>query len=303
VHQQYRIEAERKWNEARRRALWSRLLDTSRGDTSALIDFNEVAQRLHLKNSIFRGTQIVPLDKIVGSAGRYHDFNRAFLPINESMEERWRRVAALTLDPNGTGLPAIEVYKVGEWYFVKDGNHRVSVRRQIGEKDIEAFVWEYTDIPADIDPTKMDIDTFLIEAERADFLNHTGIDQIRTHHNIKLSTPGGYTDMLYRISGYQDVLRTIDNTEVTYPEAVAAWYDMIYESSVQIIEQEGILEMFPHRTAADLFVWSMRHRADLVEACEMNYTLTEAIDDIKRQQPTNPVSRAVSSIRRRLGGN
>src|SRR5215212_117145 len=111
VLQQYRVEAERKWNEARRQVLWNRLLDTVRTDTTGLLDFNEVAQRLHLKNTVYRGAQIVPLDRIVGSVGRYHDFNRTFLPINDSMEELWRRVASLQLDPHGAGLPPIELYK------------------------------------------------------------------------------------------------------------------------------------------------------------------------------------------------
>jgi hypothetical protein len=291
----YDNEAHLQWNNAHRRALWSRLLDNVQGNTNRLIDFNEVSKRLSLKNVVYRGIQIIPLDYIVGSVGRYSDFTRAFLPVRDNMEERWRTVAKIQLDPVSQGLPPIQVYKVRDWYFVKDGNHRVSVHRQLGEKDIEAYVWEYTDPLPEVTPD-MDIDTFLIEAERMDFFQHTNLDTVRPNHNIDLKHPGGYMEMLYRIATYQDALRIIDGTDVPYHEAVTAWYDMIYETSIQIIEQDGILNHFPGYTVADLFVWLMHHHDQLAECCG-HIHLEETITDLKRQN-ISPLMRAWTSLRR-----
>jgi hypothetical protein len=294
----YAQAAEDQWVQAHRRAFWSRLLDNVKGDDNHLIDFNTVAQRLNLKNTVYRGVQLIPLDHIVGSVGRYADFTRAFLPVTEAMSHRWQAVAKLQLSPVGAGLPPIEVYKVADWYFVKDGNHRVSVRRQLGEVDIDAHVWEYTDALPDVSPDT-DIDTFLIDAERMDFFAHTRLDNLRPDHSINLSTPGAYTEMLYQIAHYQDALSQIDGETMAYNDAVTAWYDMIYEPSVQMIEQDGVLAQFPNRSVADLFIWVMRHHAELAEQCgsvHLGYT----IDDIKKQN-ANPLTRMIGMFRRKLG--
>jgi hypothetical protein len=81
----------------------------------------------------------IPLNEIVGSLGRHTDFNRQFLPRKDSQAGRWARVR---MAYDHSGLPPIEVYKLGEIYFVADGHHRVSVARQLGARYIEAYVIE-----------------------------------------------------------------------------------------------------------------------------------------------------------------
>jgi hypothetical protein len=128
------------WNQARRKAFWqkfSRAIGFSRQPTS-LLSFEDVQHTLRLAQNTYRGLQVIPLEKVVGSVGRYHDFTRTFLPLVESDGPRWQRIAEMQMD---TGLPPIELYKVGDAYFVKDGNHRVSVARQFGATEIEAYVW------------------------------------------------------------------------------------------------------------------------------------------------------------------
>lgn len=88
----------------------------------------------------------IPLDRIVGSTGRYRDFTRRFWPRGEVSLERWVRVDVAMADM--AGLPPIEVFQIGSVYFVSDGNHRVSVARASGFTEIEAYV---TRILADVD--------------------------------------------------------------------------------------------------------------------------------------------------------
>ncbi|HLY28224.1 MAG TPA: hypothetical protein VKQ72_17895 [Aggregatilineales bacterium] len=296
MQREHHFEARRKWERARRRAFWHRLLINVQGSTDRLVDFNDLAHRLSLKNAVYRGAKVIPLVQIVGSVGRYNDFTGAFLPIHEDMGERWRKVASIQLDPRSEGLPPIEVYKVGDFYFVKDGNHRVSVNRQLGGTDIEAYVWEYTDCIPDVGPNA-NIDTLLIEAERKDFVEQTCLDTVRPNHNIRLSAPGGYTDLLCRIEHFQSALNQIDNVETPYCDAVEAWYDMIYETSVQMIERDGILELFPDRTAADFFVWVMRHQEQLAERYGHRVPLLKAIHDL-RQQPGSFIAAIRHTLRR-----
>ena len=88
----------------------------------------------------------VPLDSIVGSVGRYEDFTRDFLPRRDSDKERWARVEFLANE--STGLPPVELFQIGDAYFVNDGNHRVSVARQSGHTHIEAYVTDvHTRVP------------------------------------------------------------------------------------------------------------------------------------------------------------
>ena len=89
---------------------------------------------------LYSGVQDVPLDNIVGSVGRYKDFTATFLPKKSNMRERWSRIYALANSMEGP--PPIELYKVGAAYFVGDGNHRVSVARELGAKSIQAHVVE-----------------------------------------------------------------------------------------------------------------------------------------------------------------
>jgi hypothetical protein len=257
------IEAQQEWNRARRAAFWARLQARWAGKEAALLNFNEVSRCLKLHNTVYRGAQSIPLDMIVGSMGRYNDFTRTFLPAQNSLGVRWRGVAEATLDPNQSGLPPIEAYQVGKWYFVKDGNHRCSVARQLGMTAVEAYVWEYTDaLPSDC-CSEDDIETLLLAAERQAFLEQTQLDSLRPGHEIRVCEPGGYTDMLDQVVRYQSVLGQIDEVETPYAEAVTAWYDMIYEPSVQLIKEAGILESFPNRTATDFFVWIMQNRSRL----------------------------------------
>src|SRR5919109_5067282 len=156
---------------ARQKAGIQEVLARITGKSNQLLSYDEVAEKLKLRIRTERGVQHIPLDAIVGSVGRDTDFTRAFLPRRAVNQQRWANVKAAMED--GAGLPPIEVYKVGEVYFVIDGNHRVSIARQEGAITIEARVIEVrTDIPLTLD---VQPDDLIIKAEYADFLDATKI--------------------------------------------------------------------------------------------------------------------------------
>src|SRR5215475_4656306 len=130
---------------ARVKAFWDEALALVRGKPAELLSFDDIRMRLLLREENYRGLQEVPLNQIAGSVGRYREFTSKFLPKQNKMQERWSRVYAQA--SGMTGLPPIEVYKVGDVYFVRDGNHRVSVARQLGSKTIQAHV---TELPTSI---------------------------------------------------------------------------------------------------------------------------------------------------------
>ncbi|MCB0190957.1 MAG: hypothetical protein KDJ65_03335 [Anaerolineae bacterium] len=137
------------FGKAQQLAFIEKWLNFFRGRSNDLLSFEAVKQYLKIKKPINKGLQEIELKNIVGSVSKYRNFSRSFLPKNYEDEERWRRVDSLFYNQ---GFEPIEVYKVGQVYFVRDGNHRVSVNRTHGVTTIEAYVTEYkTDVPIDED--------------------------------------------------------------------------------------------------------------------------------------------------------
>lgn len=126
---------------ARRRAFWSKLRRRVGRQCNELLPTGRVLAKLQLEERQVLGIKQVPIDRIVGSTGRFRDFDLAFSPLNERVQERWQRIALAS--EQGVKLPPVSLYKVGEVYFVEDGNHRLSVARAQGQESIEAFVIEF----------------------------------------------------------------------------------------------------------------------------------------------------------------
>jgi hypothetical protein len=173
------------FNDARLKASLQEALARLTGKPNELLSYDEVAQKLKLRVRSDRGIHDIPVESIVGSVGRYTDFTRTFLPRKLGNQERWARVKAVMDDPVGAGMEPIEVYKVGEAYFVLDGNHRVSIARQEGFEFIEAHIIEVkTDVPVtpDLQP-----DDLIIKAEYADFLEKTDIRSLFPNVDLSVS--------------------------------------------------------------------------------------------------------------------
>ncbi|MBN1123250.1 MAG: hypothetical protein JXJ17_19415 [Anaerolineae bacterium] len=268
------VQAGKDWDRARQSALVDDILGVFTRRSADLLSFEDVQSRLRLTQKNYRGIQDVELDRIRGSVGRYQDFTREFLPRNDSMRQRWQRVDAIAIT---RGMDPIEVYQVGETYFVLDGNHRVSVAHQSGMETVQAHVWEYV-TPAGLSP-EADLDEVLIKAEYTDFLNKTKLNELRPEQEIVFTTPGRYREIECQIAMYQQVLEQIDQEPIDYFDAVTAWYDMIYTPSVQIIEERGVLKRYSNRTEADLFIWVWEHHEELRDRGIKS--LAQAADEVK----------------------
>ena len=103
--------------------------------------FDEVRRSLQAYNRVRRGIRVVDPEKIVGSVGRRKDFDQSFAPLRASAGERWKRVDLAF--HRGVDLPPVSLYKLGDTYFVEDGNHRVSVARYHSVRVLEADVTEF----------------------------------------------------------------------------------------------------------------------------------------------------------------
>jgi hypothetical protein len=132
---------------ATRRAFWHDLLSRLTRKGNDLLSFDQARQGLSLRGQHYRGLQAVPLDQIVGSEGRRCDFDRAFFPRQTRTKDRWFSIDKAYHEE--VPLPPVELFKVGQAYFVRDGNHRVSVTRAHGHEFIDAYVIEI-DLPGPV---------------------------------------------------------------------------------------------------------------------------------------------------------
>lgn len=243
---------------------WKRFLDAVfslfRGEPSLLLPFDWVKDQVRIKGWRYRGLEEVELEKIVGSVNRYRDFDRAFLPRGRP-DERLKHLERAA--QRGEVFPPVKLYKLGEAYFVIDGHHRVAAARRQGGKYIDAEVFEFIpDVP--IYPTDTEKD-LLLKAEYSGFLRHTRLDELRPGQEILLSELGGYRKLLEHIDVHRYFLGLEEKRDIPYEEAVASWYDRVYTPIVEAIRRTGILQQFPGRTEADLYVWLSEHIYYLAE--------------------------------------
>jgi len=235
-----------------------------------LLNFEEVRRRLRAESLPQRVLKEIPLAAIVGSVGRPQDFTRDFKPRTTSDLERWTRVKAGTLDQQG--LPPIEVYQVGEAYFVRDGHHRVSVARQLGFDQIEAYVTELR-VKVPVTPD-MDLDDLAREARHIEFLERTDLDTLQPGADFAASDAEAYDALERHIALHRYVLSVERGAEVPYAEAVGDWYDRVYAPVAAVIREQGALTDFPGRTEADIYLWVSGYRVLLDEA--LDWTLESA---------------------------
>ena len=266
---------------ARKQAALQQLMARLTGKSVELLSYDEVHENFHPIGKVEKGKQEIPLEAIVGSVGRYEDFTRTFLPKHDSNAERWARVKTAVLDMKG--WPPIDVYQVGEVYFVIDGNHRVSVARQLGSDTITAHVTEIkTRVPLskDDDPNEV-----ICKAQYINFLEETNLDTMRPKANLTMTISGHYDLLQDEIAAHRRwMVDQSGSKTVTEADAVRSWYDNVYLPIVKQIREQGILHKFPKRTETDIYVLLLEHREELEEVLGWGIDRETAVTDLVEQE-------------------
>ena len=287
-----RSKAERDFDRARKRAFIQDALSFLRFDSPNLLPFETVRQRLGLGEGVYEGVRDILLKQIVGSVGRYSEFTRSFLPRTESVRDRWQQV-----EKTGSTHP-IQVYQVGMVYFVLDGNHRVSVARQAGQKTIPAYVWRFeTRVPLEPDDA---FDDLIIREEYIEFLERTQLDKSRPEQYIIPTAPGRYRFFEEQIAVHRHYMELEKGEQIAFEDAAANWYDQVYCPIVEVIHREEMLRLFPGRTEADLVNWIMRNQARLRQQYGVGEMTKKLAEGIVGLGPTNLWQRFVAWFRRNV---
>jgi hypothetical protein len=292
--------AEEDFARARTRELLSRigrLLDPER---ESLLPFEDVKAILKPGAETYVGMEAVPVDRIVGSEGRYRDFNRHFLPRKEFLRSRW--ISIDMAHYNDVPLPPVRIYEVGGVYFVRDGNHRVSVARMRGQTMIDAEVTKL-DTVVDLKPgmTLDELRREVVAYEKKDFYEKTGYGRLTGDDRLDFTSPGRYDQIVEHVLVHKYYLNQDLPKEISFADALRSWYANVYRPVVAAIEEEGLVSRFPDRTASDLYMFIVQHWDELKRKYGLGYSLGEAARDYGKRFGTSPLSRAAARVAARIG--
>ena len=165
-------------------------------------------------------------------------------------------------------------------FFVRDGNHRVSVMRELGAEYIQAYVTSVvTKVP--LSPTD-DPTAIILKAEYAKFLQDTELDELRPEASLEVTAPGRYEDLREHIRVHRYFMGLEEDRDVPYEEAVAHWYDHVYLPVVRAIRASRLLDGFAGRTETDLYLWLGEHRARLQEELGWTFSTETIAENVRR---------------------
>ncbi len=285
-------QSERDFSRARRKAFLRRIGAYLRRDpgSNQLLSFEEVKGALGVVSQVYIGMREVPVAKIVGSVGRHRDFDRAFLPSKPDLSSRWRRIDEIM--HRAEELPPVSLFKIGDAYFVNDGNHRVSVAREQGVEMIDAEVVELRSrVPIDSAITARDL---LHKIEHRHLLERLPMDRVLPEIKVELSDVGDYRRLATFIEAHGFRTSQLWKRYVSPEEVLGDWYEYHYRPIAEMIREERVLDAFPDRTELDLYLWIVNHRERLaLEARDEKISPRAAKDDIlknvpRRRRPASP---------------
>lgn len=242
-----RADAESDFLRARRHQVLSSLAAWVRHDSHDVVQtlsFDEVVDALGRRGERRLGTKVIPLDAIVGSVDKVRDFDRRFRPTSGRSRERWERIALN--NRIGNALPPIDVYKLGDYYFVQDGHHRVSVSRALDLKVIDANVTE-----VDTFLTPVGLDDLERKQWRRSFLQRVPLTG-QARKQTMVTDPVGYGKLAEMVEAWATRVMHHEEGFIDKPTMAARWYDEEYSPVIEMIDEAGIRGS--DETAADAYM-------------------------------------------------
>ncbi|MBG7609395.1 MAG: Lrp/AsnC ligand binding domain-containing protein [Anaerolineae bacterium] len=224
---------------------WTKSSKLLQHQPSEIKSFKEAQRIEDAFDPVKRGTSTVPLDKIVGSVGRYQDFDSHFRIKEHLPSDRLNNTKNAMR--KGKQLPPVELFQIKDEYYVLDGNHRVAAAKELRYDTIRAEIVELI-------PSKNSLEN-IIYRERLRFREITGLSQA-----IIFTEVGQYDYLYQQILKHQDYLWQWAGWKIAVEGAAHDWYETIYTPLAKIIEKGQLLQNFPNRTLSDLYAFISYHQ-------------------------------------------
>jgi hypothetical protein len=275
-------QTEEDFHKARNKAFINEIQHLLSPEEASLISLNDVKQMIKPINETYVGMKVIPIDKIVGSEGRYNDFDNRFFPKSSHLKNRWEHVDEAAI--RSIDLPPIKVYEISGLYFVRDGNHRVSVAKARGTEFIDA---EVVSLQSEIvlkRPNNLnDIVKQIINYEKRVFYSETGFGDITDYWCLDFSRPGRYDVIYNHILTHKYYMNQKQEEEVSMEDAILSWFNKVYMPLAYSITKKHMLSSFPRRTIGDLYVWIVRYWDDLKHKFGNEVPIDAAVIDFKKK--------------------
>ena len=266
-------------------------------EEASLISFSDIKKLLKPKNESYIGIKTVPVSSIVGSEDRYKDFDREFFPKNLHLRSRWESIDEV--HKKDIILPPISLYEVGGLYFVRDGNHRVSVAKSRGTEFIDAEVVSLqSEIKLKQTDSMQDIIRQIINYEKRVFYAETSFGDITDYWCLDFTAAGRYDVIYNHILTHKYYMNQGKTEEVSMEEAINSWFNNVYMPLAGSISRKKILKKFPKRTIGDLYVWTVRYWDQLKQKFGDNVEIDDAVENFTKKYRIPLYKRIKNQIKR-----
>jgi len=283
------------FSNARSSAFFNGLQHFLNPDEATLLSFQDIKNLLRPKNEFYKGVQIVPVKLIVGSEARYRDFDNRFFPKSMHLKTRWEHIdMALIKD---IPLPSISLYELGGVYFVRDGNHRVSVAKARGVEFIDAeIVSLQSEIKLHPGDSLKKMTRQVINYEKRTFYSETGFGDVTDYWLLDFSVPGQYDVIYNHILTHKYYINMNQTEEIGMDKAIMSWFETVYLPVIRAIDSQKIMKHFRKRTKADLYVWLIKYWDELKTKYGEDFTVEEAAIKISKDFHQNIFRRIFNRI-------
>lgn len=286
------------FQKAMNRARIDTILSRFKGANPELLSFYTVTNLIRPKNECYIGVHPIKVADIIGSEGRYNDFSRAFFPKNKELRGRWESIERA--NTHDVILPPISVYQLGEKYFVRDGNHRVSVAKALKIEFIDADIVKIdSEIKLTRGMTERDIKNEVCAYERSRFIEQYHVDVLLPMDQIVFTSIGAYPELVQHILVHKYFINQDKPYEVAFDFAVLSWYETLFQPIMEVIEKDHMLLLFPENTQADLYMWIIRHW-DYLKKDNPEISITDASRDYERKYGKGIMKRWMKRLVRRF---
>ena len=284
---------------ARNKALFNSRQHFLTPEEASLISLSDLKKVLKPNNETYKGMQTVPVKLIVGSEGRYKDFDNQFFPKNTHLKSRWESIDRAHLQ--NIILPPVTLYELGGLYFARDGNHRISVAKARGIEFIDAEVISLqSEIKLKPGKSMKTLLAQIIAYEKRVFYSETNFGDITDYWCLDFTTTGQYDVIYNHILTHKYYQNLNQETEISIQDAILSWYENVYMPVVQVINNTKIMKKFKKRTISDLYVWMIKYWDDLKKKFGEDYPIDQMAQSFKKTYGTGVFHRIMNTIKKFL---
>lgn len=282
---------------ARNKALFNEIQHFLNPEETTLISFSDIKKMLKPDNETYLGMKTVPVNQIVGSESRYQDFDNRFFPKKMHLKTRWEHIDMAHI--KDINLPPITLYELGGVYFVRDGNHRVSVAKAKGVEFIDAEVVSLqSEIHLNPKDSLQKMTRHVINYEKRVFYGETSFGDVTDFWGLDFSVPGQYDVIYNHILTHKYYINMNQTEEIPMDKAMISWFTTVYLPVIKVIDRHHVMKYFKGRTKSDMYVYIIKYWDEIKEKFGNDYSLDDVAAKFKSKYGTTLLRRILNRIQK-----